>query len=210
MGFVKRMSNKNDKKEIRIHKEIQSLTAEETVIKFQAFIHGKLKKCNLTGDEEIFQVCNFALWKAYKTYDINKNTEFMTYMDRCLSNEINMLFRRRKKSNNEFSINTPICFDSDGNSLLVEDIIYDNTFEDYSVSSMDAKNIVKCLDQNDIKYLKFLIKDKKQDEIAAELNLSQSYISRKIKRLRIKMNYIIENGKAPEYHPWRRDFPVSK
>ena len=59
-----------------------------------------------------------------QTYKFDKNIKLATYASRCIENEILMYLRKVSKCKIEVSLDEPLNTDSDGNDLLLEDILY--------------------------------------------------------------------------------------
>ena len=110
-----------------------------------------------------------------------------------IANEILMYFRSKKKDSNNISINEPIDVDSEGNPLTIIDTIYcDDTVSD----DIDLKNKTMALyryieEISDDREREIIIrryglynqKELTQREIAAEMGISRSYVSRIEKRV---------------------------
>ena len=104
-----------------------------------------------------------------------------------------MHFRGKKKDANNISVNEPIDVDSEGNPLTIIDTIYcDDTISD----DIDLKNKTQALykyveeitDDRDReiiikRYGLYNQKELTQREIAAEMGISRSYVSRIEKRV---------------------------
>lgn len=157
------------------------------------------KKFENTGMniEDLFSIGAIGLIKAVQTYNGGKNIKLATYASRCIENEILMQIRKTSKQKNEVSLDEPLNCDSDGNELLLEDILYN---ENESISKdMDAnadKQILwEILDklslrEKEIMVLRFGLnggEEKTQKEVADMLGISQSYISRIEKKILGKM-----------------------
>lgn len=114
-----------------------------------------------------------------------------------VSNEILMYFRSNKKNNNNISLNDSIGFDKDGNEINLIDMIKDGGSDIADV--LHTKNNIELLQ----KYLNILNereqliikkryglelrKEQTQKEIAKEMGISRSYVSRIEKRALTKM-----------------------
>ena len=118
-------------------------------------------------------------------------------MARCIDNEILMFLRKNQKRKNEISFDVPLNSDSEGNELLLEDVIASN--ED-SITDKIEKDYEKEIlyeaieDLNDrektIIYMRYGLngyEEQTQKETAEILGISQSYISRLEKRILKKM-----------------------
>lgn len=147
--------------------------------------------------DDLVEVGVIGLIKSVDTFDICKNTKFGTYAARCITNEMLMLLRRDHKHINDVDFDTEICVDPNGKRLTVEDTLYDEKAD--FVSAYEDKElyialhrIMEGLPECDQLILKMTYgfpgyPRLKQKEIAAILNISQSYVSRKIKTILNKM-----------------------
>ena len=110
-----------------------------------------------------------------------------------IENEILMHFRSKKKDSNVISVNEPIDTDSEGNPLTLIDII---SCEDTISDDIDLKNKIILLykfvdeikDERDReiiikRYGLYNQKEMTQKEIAKEMGISRSYVSRIEKRV---------------------------
>ena len=162
-------------------------------------------KDNLTDD--LISIGTIGLIKGIDTYKDNKKTKITTYAARCIQNEILMYFRANKKSNNDVFLSDSIGFDKEGNEINLIDVIQDKTPDlDELISTNDNINYLK-------KYLSLLTsrekqiivkryglnneEEKTQKEIAKEMRISRSYVSRIEKRALTKMlKEFIKNKKT--------------
>lgn len=140
------------------------------------------------NQEDLMSIGTIGLIKAIDSFDMKNGTRFATYASKCLQNEILMYFRSQKKLSQEVSINEAIDIDKDGNPLTYIDIVCE---EDTIADDIDVK--LKCrraLDivKNDLsererqiitlRYGLNMRPAKTQREIATELGISRSYVSR--------------------------------
>ena len=143
---------------------------------------------NYSDQEDIISIGTIGLIKAINTFDYTKGTRLATYASRCIENEIFMHFRTLKKNANEVSMNEPIDVDSEGNPLTFSDIIYDekSVFDDVDLKMKTEKLYEYIENIKDERKKKILImryglydtKPYTQREIAKELDISRSYVSR--------------------------------
>ena len=112
----------------------------------------------------------------------------VTYAARCIENEILMYFRSNKKNNNIVSLNDSIGFDKDGNEINLIDIIKGEK-KDYLEIIHNKDNIIKLFSYLTIlnprekeiiikRYGLYNTKEYTQKEIAEQMNISRSYVSR--------------------------------
>lgn len=145
------------------------------------------------GVEDLISIGTIGLMKAVNTYDPHKQIKLATYASRCIENEILMYLRRTSKHKLEVSIDEPLNVDWDGNELLLSDIL--GTQEDVVEKGMEQeaerqllKAALKNLNQREqfIIELRYGLSGKEpltQKEVADQLGISQSYISRIEKRI---------------------------
>lgn len=147
--------------------------------------------------EDLVSIGTIGLVKAINTYDATKNIKLATYASRCIENEILMHLRRTNKLKNEVSIDEPLNMDSDGNELLLSDIIGtddDCVFKglEKAVDNQLIKESIQKLSKREkiIMELRFGFisgREKTQKEVADMLGISQSYISRLEKKIIARM-----------------------
>ena len=111
-------------------KEIKNMTFNQTLEQFDKYLKGesfKYKKYPYDSYDEAYVECQFALWRAYEVYDYKSNVPFMAYLKRCVSNKIYEDMRnKRKREDNEYSLNKSIVRGEDKGELLIEDTLEDN------------------------------------------------------------------------------------
>ena len=147
------------------------------------------------------------LIKGVMTFDCTKNNRLATYAARCIENELLMLLRTKKKLSREISMQERIGTDQDGRELRLMDIL-----ESEPVDILDEmeqeKNILRlreCLERVlDGRELQVICerygllgrKERTQREIAKELGISRSYVSRIEKRAveRLREEFAGEEG----------------
>lgn len=162
------------------------------------------KKFENTGIniEDLFSIGAIGLIKAVQTYNFDKKIKLATYASRCIENEILMQLRKTNKLKAEVSLDEPLNQDSDGNELLLEDILCSETESvskemDKSAEKQVLWNIINKLNnrEKEIMILRFGLEgkeEKTQKEVADYLGISQSYISRIEKKILGKMRKDLE------------------
>lgn len=147
------------------------------------------------------------LIKSVMTFDRTKNNRLATYAARCIENELLMLLRTRKKLSREISMQEKIGTDQDGRELRLMDILESEPV-DILEEMEQEKNILRLraclgrvLDGRELRvicerYGLFGRKERTQREIAKELGISRSYVSRIEKRAveRLREEFMGENG----------------
>lgn len=150
--------------------------------------------------EDLISIGTIGLMKAINTFKSDKQIKLATYASRCVENEILMFLRRSNRTKGEVSIDEPLNKDSDGNELLLSDILgtdFDVTSRNIEdeVDKKLLKIAISKLSKKEkiIMELRFgigkesYIKEKTQKEVADIMGISQSYISRIEKKIMNKM-----------------------
>ena len=155
------------------------------------------------GIEDLISIGTIGLMKGVNTFNSEKKIKLATYASRCIENEILMYLRRNNKIKSEVSIDEPLNKDSDGNELLLSDILgteADITYRklEDEVDMQLLKEAIKKLNdrEKNIMELRFGFgtdKEKTQKEVADMLGISQSYISRLEKKIISKMRREIKS-----------------
>ena len=154
------------------------------------------------GIEDLVSIGTIGLIKAINSYKSDKNIKLATYASRCIENEILMYIRKSSNRHTEISIDEPLNTDWDGNELLLSDIlgteedaVYKN-IEEIEDRKIIADAIAKLNKREQlIVNMRFGLngyKEKTQKEVADELGISQSYISRLEKKIMKRLKKEIE------------------
>ena len=162
-------------------------------------------KDNMTDD--LISIGTIGLIKGIDTYKDNKKTKITTYAARCIQNEILMYFRATKKSNNDVLLSDSIGFDKEGNEINLIDVIEDKTpdIDGIITTNDNISYLKKYLTLLNPREKQIIIKryglnneeEKTQKEIAKEMRISRSYVSRIEKRALTKMlKEFIKNKKT--------------
>ena len=142
------------------------------------------------------------------TYRLDKKIRLATYASRCIENEILMYIRKTANQKAEVSLDEPINMDCDGNELLLSDIL--GTEEDMILrpleEDVDRHVLRQALTQlpdreRELVRMRFGLdgrKEQTQKEVAKQMGISQSYISRLEKRilLRLRKEFIKQTNCA--------------
>ncbi|MDR2909322.1 MAG: sigma-70 family RNA polymerase sigma factor [Oscillospiraceae bacterium] len=142
----------------------------------------------MRDQEDLLSIGTIGLIKAAGTFSLEKGTRFATYASRCIENEILMNFRNQRKSAQDVFISDPIDIDRDGNSLTLQDTMRDddNIFDhiDLRLKSEQMYDLIeKHLSPREkkiliMRYGLFCQRPRTQREVAKELDISRSYVSR--------------------------------
>ena len=161
--------------------------------------------------DDLFQIGSIGLIKAANGFDETKNIKFTTYAAQCIQNEILMEFRRQGgKSRNAptLSFEAPIKENNEGKKLVVGDMIVDQkqNFE-------EQKELIEMLEEV-LNYVinKLEFKERyivlccaggiTQDELAEQLQISQSFTSRIEKNSIKKLKRFVKFNKKEVTGPY--------
>jgi RNA polymerase sporulation-specific sigma factor len=143
--------------------------------------------------EDLISIGTIGLIKAVGTYQPAKNIKLATYASRCIENEILMYLRKNANRKTEVSFDEPLNTDWDGNELLLSDVLGTDADvvmrpieEDVDRSLLAAALQVLSPREKQIITLRFGLgggREQTQKEVADQLGISQSYISRLEKRI---------------------------
>lgn len=175
-------------------------------LRLVAHIVKKFDYKNIDQDD-LISIGTIGLIKGVDSFSKSHGTKITTYCARCIENEILMYFRSNNKTNKNISINESIGFDKEGNEITILDILKMPS-PDF-VEKINEKDNVKLL----MKYLNILTsrevsilvkryglnntKEMTQKEIAKELKISRSYVSRIEKRALMKiLREFMKNNKT--------------
>jgi len=139
--------------------------------------------------EDLISIGTIGLIKAVATFNTEKGNRLAAYASKCIDNEILMYLRSRKKTSREISLYEPIGTDREGNEIKLYDII-ETEEEDVPERLYLKENIQKLYEkvENELSQREKLVlkmryglyngEEYTQREIARQLGISRSYVSR--------------------------------
>ena len=139
--------------------------------------------------EDLISIGTIGLIKAVVTFNAGKGNRLAAYASKCIENEILMYLRSKKKTNKEVSLYEPIGTDREGNEIKLYDIIEADE-EDVSDRIFLRENIQKLYEKVEkelsdrerlvlkMRYGLYNEEEYTQREIARQLGISRSYVSR--------------------------------
>ncbi len=197
--FPEPLSDEEEKKYISLmllgNKEARNKLIEHN-LRLVAHIVKKFETKNISSDD-LISIGTIGLIKGIDSYKNSKQTKITTYSARCIENEILMYFRANKKNNNNLSLNDSIGYDKEGNEINLIDIL--TTTNNDIASDLHTKNNIILLKKylNKLnerekqiiikRYGLYNLKEMTQKEIAKEMGISRSYVSRIEKRALTKI-----------------------
>ena len=141
-----------------------------------------------TEQDDLVSIGTIGLIKAINTFKPDKNIRLSSYASRCIENEILMHFRSVKKSAQDVSLNETIDTDKDGNPLTLMDIMaVDDTILDDLDRKLNSRKLGQFIREELSGREKTVIllryglggtEPLTQKEIAKQLGISRSYVSR--------------------------------
>lgn len=166
--------------------------------------------------DDLISIGTIGLIKAVDTYRMGKGVRLATYASRCIDNELLMTFRSDKKQSREVFLYEPIGGDDgEGNSLSFLDVL-ESLDEDIPERMEKEENISKLygfiedtLTEREKRIIRLRygvpegpkIPEKPevtQREIARQLGISRSYVSRIEKKALQKLRKAYERGRRKE------------
>ena len=149
------------------------------------------KKYNNTNvdQDDLISIGSIGLIKGINSYNPEKSIKLSTYISKCIDNEILMYLRSNKKTNSEVYLEDPIGKDKDDNTVRLGEVLENN--DKPIEEEVDLKKKINKLYEKIKKVLKnrertiielrFGLNGKEpktQKEIAKDMGISRSYVSR--------------------------------
>ena len=139
--------------------------------------------------EDLLSIGTIGLIKSVVTFNPDKCVRLGTYAARCIENEILMHLRAKKKTSRDISLYEPIGTDREGNEIQIFDII--ETDMDDAHQKVTLKDDIRLLYSKlestlsprervvlKMRYGLYNEEEYTQREIAEQLGISRSYVSR--------------------------------
>lgn len=165
-------------------------------LRLVVFIARRFENAN-TNLEDLISIGTIGLIKAIGTYRTDKNIKLATYASRCIENEILMHLRKISGMKAEISLDEPINMDCDGNELRLSDILgtdgdeIQRPLEDDVDLCVLRQALHELPDrEKEIVLMRYGLEGRKgltQKEVAEQMGISQSYISRLEKKIMQKL-----------------------
>mgnify|MGYP002080945074 FL=1 len=209
MKVFEKPLSEQEEKEMLIRSRNGDIEARNILVeKNMRLVAHMIKKyaCAEKDTQDLISVGTIGLIKAVNTFNPDKKIRLATYAAKCIDNEILMMLRNDKKKMQELSLYEPIGTDKEGNDITFIDVVGDETRDD--VGEMLTAEQLKCIYDNMDNILtereKTIIigrfgllgsREMTQNELAAKLNISRSYVSRIERHALNKLYALLENKK---------------
>ena len=142
-----------------------------------------------TQTDDLISIGTIGLIKAVDTFAPEKGKKLTTYASRCIENEILMYLRKNRNSFSDVSLNEPIANEKDGSEITLMDAIAappQRSVCEQIVLEEQLRQLQQFLPLLDERELLIIEKrfglhgrrEQTQKEIAQELGISRSYVSR--------------------------------
>lgn len=155
--------------------------------------------------DDLISIGTVGLIKGVNTFKPGSGTQLSTYCARCIENEILMCLRASQKRKGEVSLQEPIGADSEGNEITLIDVLGTDEDEVHGqverrVSLQSVRKLVNsCLRgrERTVIEMRYGLLDGKtyaQQEVAEQLGISRSYVSRIEKKAMEQLKNAFETG----------------
>ena len=189
--FKKPLSPKEEAYFLKLCKEGDP-RARKTLIEYNMRLVAHIAKRYSNSEQELEDLISIGivgLIKAIDSFSAEKGFKISTYASKCVENEILMHIRATKKIRSEVSMNTIIGTDKDGNDMELVDTLDSESKDaiDTIYNKIMSEQVIKFINSKLTKREKYIMCSryglnghiqKTQQQIADELGISRSYVSR--------------------------------
>ena len=211
VSFPKPLSEEEEIRRIKEYKN-GSLEARNILIEHNLRLVAHISKKYISAVklssadfDDLVSIGTIGLIKGIDSFNPEKNVRVVTYVSRCIENEILMYIRSTKKSIGDIFLQDPVGHDFDGNEITVMDVIRseENPVPDEVSQRLEMADIIDkmkdVLNERELLILKMRYglyrgEEITQREIADMLGISRSYVSRIEKKALKKINDAVKSG----------------
>ena len=189
--FEKPLSAKEEKEYLEKYRNGDVRAGDVLIIRNMRLVAHMVKHYSLSDREtsELISIGTIGLIKAVRTFDCTKGNRLAAYAAKCIDNELLMAMRNDRKRQLDVSLQEPIGTDREGNEISIIDVIEtgEKNFIDRFILKCDIEILRKALDSALTPREKTIImrryglgglKETTQRELAGEMSISRSYVSR--------------------------------
>lgn len=204
-SFKKPLKAEEERKYLKMYRDGDEAAKEKLIEHNLRLVAHIVKKYNSQDRDldDLISIGTIGLIKAVNTFDEKKGGRLVTYAARCIENELLMMLRQEKKLLREVSLYEPIGTDQEGNHISLLDIICID--EAAMIEKFIYKHYLTHLSEmvehlSDEREREIIIKRyglcgeeaHTQKEVAVDLGISRSYVSRIEKRALEKLKACYE------------------
>lgn len=199
--------NMSDETLINEVKSFQNETALDCLMeRYKDIVNMKANKFFMIGSEreDIIQEGYIGLYKAVKSYDMEKQNSFKTFATLCIERQLitavkNSNRQKHMPLNSSVSLNAEV-YDNEGNTTIIEVLDNNKTSEDpldiitkQEYYKLVEKNINESLSDFEMKVLRLYKNGESYANIAEKLETKVKSVDTAIQRIRKKANKIKNN-----------------
>lgn len=174
-------------------------TLVEDNLSLISFAMKKLPVYLFDSPDDAFQIGTIGLMKAARAFDPGRGYLFPAFAVSCIVNELRMALRHISTSNPPGRICSydAVLTNSDGESFSLIELIPSNDQlpEEQYVVKEKLRAVILALkrmkDSDSYMILQMVVQNRRQEEIAAFLGVTQSAVSRKIRKIRSTLRSIV-------------------
>ena len=138
-----------------------------------------------SAQDDLISIGTIGLIKAVDTFDPARASKFSSYASRCIENELRMELRRTRREGTQVSLQEPL--EGSGQLTLADTLPDPAVMEDDCERRADAARLRKLLQtlpqrEQDLLTMRYGLDGKPpqtQQEVAAHLGISRSYVSQR-------------------------------
>jgi len=193
-SFPDPLTPEDEQKYLELTKQGES-AAREMLIRhnLRLVAHIVKKYANAGEADDLISVGSIGLIKGIETFEPGKGSQLATYAAKCIDNEILMYIRANKKHRQSVSLSESVGVDKEGNEITLMDIIpvkEESIFTKVETAIVWEKVLTVIESaltdwEQEIIKKRYGIGDRKpctQLEVAGDMGISRSYVSRIEKR----------------------------
>lgn len=172
--------------------DIQELSFEEVLDRYEKLICNRARKwTNFYEFDEMKQIGNIGLWKAYEKYDSERLVGFGQFADVVITNDFHIYHRKNMQRHVKDGakvkqiISTDMPVTDDENVCIIDTLNDDVDFVDELIDRDTAKGLMKelhSLRSSDERVMTLYLMGNTQVQIGKIIDRTQAQVSRQIKR----------------------------
>ena len=189
--FPETLSVEEERKYIKLmsqgDEEAKNILIEHN-LRLVAHVCKKYANSNVDQDD-LISIGSIGLIKGINSFNADKNIKLSTYISKCIDNEILMYLRSSKRLNQEVYLEEPIGKDKDDNTITLKEILENDEkpIDEEIELKLNIKKLYEKIKtilkerERTIIELRFGLNGKEpktQNEIARNMGISRSYVSR--------------------------------